>query len=63
MVEGVNYNINWQAFRRGRSIFIPCLNYVQAGKVIRQTTRRLRLKILVKVVIEDGIRGLRIWRM
>jgi hypothetical protein len=60
-VEGVNYEINWKAFRRGTSIFIPCLNPKRAKAQILVVTTRLRIKILTKVVIEDGIRGLRIW--
>ena len=62
-VEKVNYDINWKAFRRGCSFFIPCLDPVQAKRDILEVTRRLGIKILTKVVIVEGIRGLRIWRM
>jgi hypothetical protein len=60
-VEGVNYNVNWKAFRRGTSIFVPCLDPKRAKAQVLVVTNRLRIKILTKVVIEDGIRGLRIW--
>lgn len=60
-VEGVNYNVNWKAFRRGTSIFFPCLDPKRAKAQVLVVTNRLRIKILTKVVIEDGIRGLRIW--
>ena len=62
-IEGVSYDINWKAFRRGTSIFIPCLNPPRAKEEIRAILRRLRIKVVMKLVIEENIRGLRIWRM
>lgn len=62
LVEGVKYEINWRAFRRGTSLFFPCLNPKAVRTQLIDVTRRLRIKILTKIVIEDGIRGLRIWR-
>lgn len=62
-VEKVSYNINWKNFRRGYSFFIPCLNPREAKKEILCTTNRLKLKVLTKVVIEEGVRGLRVWRI
>jgi len=61
-VEGVNYEVNWKAFKRGTSIFIPCLDPRRAKAQVIVVTKRLKLKVLTKVVLEDGIRGLRIWR-
>jgi len=63
VVEKVSYNVNWKAFKKGFSFFIPCLNPKEAKKEIQRTTKRLRLKTVTKVVIEDGVRGLRIWRV
>jgi tRNA A37 threonylcarbamoyladenosine dehydratase len=62
-VEKVNYDINWKAFKRGWSFFIPCLDTVRAKREILEVTKRLGIKVLTKVVIVEGIRGLRIWRM
>lgn len=62
LVEGVKYEIDWRAFKRGTSIFIPCLNPREAKRTISCVCVRLRIKILTKIVIENGIRGLRIWR-
>jgi hypothetical protein len=61
LVEGVSYNVNWKAFRRGTSIFVPCLDPKRAKAQVLVVTNRLKIKILTKVVVEDGIRGLRIW--
>jgi hypothetical protein len=62
-VEGVTYEINWKAFKRGMAIFIPCLDPKVARPQVLAVTKRLRLKVLMKVVVQDGIRGLRIWRL
>jgi ketosteroid isomerase-like protein len=62
-VESVDYDVNWKGFKRGTSIFIPCLNPKEALKEVRSTTNPLRYKLVTKVVIAEGIRGLRIWRM
>lgn len=63
LVEKVSYRVNWKKFKKGCSFFIPCLNPPAAEKEVRRTTQRFRYNILTKVVIEDGIRGLRIWRL
>lgn len=63
IVEKVQYEINWGKFRRGASFFIPCLNPVQAKRTILEVTKRLKYKVLFKVVIEDGVRGLRVWKL
>lgn len=62
-VEKVSYQIDWRKFKRGTSFFIPCLNPREAKREILRTTNRLRLNVLIKVVIEEGIRGLRVWRV
>jgi len=30
---------------------------------LKKVTRRLRTKVETKVVVEDGIKGLRVWRV
>lgn len=61
VIEGVSYEINWKRFKRGTSIFIPCLDVRRARAQVVVVAKRLKLKVLMKVVIEEGIRGLRIW--
>lgn len=61
-VEGVKYDINWKTFKRGASFFIPCLDPPRAREQILRVTRRLRMKVITRVVIFGGIRGLRVWR-
>jgi hypothetical protein len=62
-VEKVSYDINWKAFKRGTSFFIPCLDPPRARKEILATTKRLKIKVITKVVIVEGIKGLRVWRV
>lgn len=62
-VERINYEVNWQNFKRGTSIFIPCLNGRLAKKEVLRVMRRLRMKVLIKLVLVDNIQGLRIWRL
>lgn len=63
LIEGVTYDVNWKAFKRGTSIFIPCLDPVQAKQELAVVLERLRIKTVSKVVIDAGIRGLRLWRV
>jgi hypothetical protein len=63
LVEKVSYQINWKRFRKGYSIFIPCLNPPVAKREILRTLNRLRYKVLMKVVIEEGVQGVRVWRL
>jgi hypothetical protein len=63
MIEGVLYDINWRAFKKGTSLFFPCLSYPRARTQLLAVTKRLKLNILIKPTIEEGIRGLRVWRI
>jgi hypothetical protein len=63
LVEKISYKIDWRKFKKGTSFFIPCLDCKEAKAEILCTTNRLKMKILTKVVIEEGIRGLRVWRV
>lgn len=62
-IERVTYEINWRKFRRGASFFVPCLDTEAAIKEIKRITKRLKYDVLMKVVIEDNVRGVRTWRL
>ena len=47
----------------GYSIFIPCIDTSVAKKDILRVTKRLKIEVITKLVIEEGVRGLRIWRI
>ena len=63
LIEGVTYERNWRRFKKGTSVFFLCLDYARAKAQLLVVTDRLRVKVLIKPTIEDGIRGLRVWRM
>lgn len=61
-IEGVTYEVNWRRFIVGASIFIPCLNCKAARAYMKDMLKRMKLKVVMKVCVEEGVRGLRIWR-
>lgn len=63
VVSGINYEIDWGAFKKGCSFDVLCIDPEQAKAEVRQVTDRLRMDIHTKVVIEDGVRALRVWRI
>jgi hypothetical protein len=62
-IETVTYNIDWAKFRTGYSFFVPCIDTKAALAEIHRVTKRLKIDVVTKVVIEDGVKGLRIWRV
>ena len=62
-LEDVYYDINWDAFLPGTSIFLPCLSCVEARKRVLFFLKTLQFDNVCKISIEDGVRGLRVWRI
>jgi hypothetical protein len=62
-IEGITYNLNWLEFSVGSSFFVPCLNDVEARELLERKMKRLKYATTIKLVIEDGVRGLRVWRI
>ena len=60
-IETVSYQINWQKFRRGMSFFVPCVDTKAAKAEVARVTKRLKIPVVMKVVIEEGVMGLRVW--
>lgn len=63
LIEGVDYEIDWGKFPKGSSFFIPCLGTTEASQTILAILKRLNMRTVTKVSIEDGVRGIRIWRV
>tara|TARA_R110000851_G_scaffold4497_4_gene18369 strand:+ start:71 stop:265 length:195 start_codon:yes stop_codon:yes gene_type:complete len=63
IVEKVSYQIDWVDFKRGTSFFIPCLDTTKTKKEIGAVMKRFKFKVLQKVVIQEGIKGVRVWRV
>jgi hypothetical protein len=62
-IEGVFYDIDWVAFPKGQSVFIPCLD-TQVGKdSVYQEAQRLEVAVFVRGETYKNIKGLRLWRL
>lgn len=62
-IESLTYNVNWRKFRVGYSFFIPCIDCDKAKKTIQAIAKKQKSNIVMKVVIEEGVRGIRVWRV
>lgn len=62
-IEGVSYTVNWRKVYRGYSFFVPCIDHTAARQVLASVAKRLNLELITKVVVENGIKGLRVWRV
>jgi hypothetical protein len=62
-IETVSYQIDWKKFRKGYSFFVPCVDEKAARQALAQVTRRLKMDVVTKVVVVDGVKGLRVWRV
>tara|TARA_R110000772_G_scaffold32788_2_gene80047 strand:- start:459 stop:656 length:198 start_codon:yes stop_codon:yes gene_type:complete len=61
--NGVSFEIDWPNFKVGSSIFIPAVDTADALRAVKKESQRLEFEFAHKVVIEDGIKGLRVWRL
>jgi hypothetical protein len=61
-IETIPYQINWRKFRKGYSFFVPCIDVDAARAEIARVTKRLKVEVITRVVIEEGVKGLRVWR-
>jgi len=62
-VEGVSYLIDWSKFYTGQSFFVPCIDHKAARFAVKEVTNRLGIRVEIRVVIEEGVKGLRVWRV
>jgi hypothetical protein len=63
ITNGTEFQIAWHEFVPGTSIFIPAIDTKAAVIAIKKEAIRLEFEFVHKVVIEDNIRGVRVWRL
>jgi hypothetical protein len=63
VLEQLEYDIDETRFGPGRSFFLPLLAPKKARPLVERAMRRQKYTVFIKVVIEDGISGLRVWRV
>ncbi len=44
-------------------MFLPAINTEAAIAAIKRESKRLEFEFVHKIVIEDGIQGIRVWRL
>ena len=62
-IETVKYRINWAKFKPGYSFFVPCVNPVNARKKLERFAKLHGMEFVTKLVLVDGVQGLRVWRV
>lgn len=63
LTNGTDYDIDWPDFKPGSSIFIPAVDTKAAIDAIKREATRLEFQYVYKVVVEDSIKGVRVWRL
>jgi hypothetical protein len=63
ITNGLEYQIRWEDFTPGTSFFIPARDTKAAVQAMKREATRLEFEFIHKVVIEDGVRGIRVWRL
>ncbi len=61
--DGVRMTVDWDAFVPGTSIFVPALNTEEAAKQARGIAQLRGWGVEVRLRIENGMRGIRVWRL
>jgi hypothetical protein len=63
LTNGTDYQIDWPDFKPGSSIFIPAVDTKAAVDAIKREATRLEFQYVYKIVVEDDIKGVRVWRL
>jgi hypothetical protein len=63
LTNGTDYQILWSEFKPGSSIFLPAIDTDAAVAAIIKESERLEFEFVHKVVIEDNVKGIRVWRL
>jgi hypothetical protein len=61
--DGVPIILHWSELAVGASFFIPCINTTKCKQQLRRITNRKNFQVEINVVIENGMLGVRLWRM
>jgi hypothetical protein len=61
--HGIPITIEWGKFQIGTSMFIPGVDQKKLQRDFRREMQRLKLKVVIKPVVEQGMLGIRIWRV
>jgi|DEB19_MinimDraft_3_1074340.scaffolds.fasta_scaffold75534_2 hypothetical protein len=62
-IHGIEFEVKWEEFKPYSSFFIPCLDWEAARDVIYHECEEHGVPAVVRFSVEDGIRGVRVWRV
>jgi len=61
--DGVRFYVPWYELEVGCSVFVPCINVVALQKQLVKKAKDLGIRIRYETRVENGIFGLRFWRV
>jgi hypothetical protein len=62
-LHGKTLEIEWTKFKPYSSFFIPCLDVLSIKQQVKAECMRLKFRVFIRVVTENRIRGVRVWRL
>lgn len=62
-IHTIKFNVEWDKFKPYSSFFIPVLNWRYAKKIIKEECNKRGILVVVRLAVENGIRGVRVWRV
>lgn len=63
LIHTIEYDIDWDNFKPYSSFFIPALNWRYAKDLVREECAKRGLLVIVRLAIENDVRGIRVWRV
>lgn len=61
--DGVHIIVDWDRFVPSSSVFVPCINTTECILQCEKIAEQKEWEIDTRVRIENGARGVRIWRV
>ena len=61
--DRIDFEVPWEKFTLGTSIFIPCMQPTETINSFRKAAQKQGIAFVYRVVVEKGIQGLRVWRI
>ena len=61
--DHITFVIPWNKFKFGTSVFVPCLDPGSTLRAFRKEANIKGVRFKYRIMVENGIQGLRFWRM
>jgi hypothetical protein len=62
-IHTIEYDVQWKEFKPYSSFFVPALNWKQAREIVTAEAKKRGFQVVVRLSIEEGIQGIRVWRV